>query len=176
MLCGPSLLSRAPWELSWGWVALGFLGNSREEPGNTSSGRKAAAEARELEGWPGQAGARHCLCYRPVFLPLGPPCATQFGHKQLLVQLFPSYLSVLGLALRCLSCRICALFPLRGSWGSLYALHGGCVLAHMGILAPGVQWPPGRPGPTLPWRSWRQSSAPGKQGKKEPSPEVVTSH
>lgn len=81
----PSLLSRAPWELGWGWAALGFLGNSREEPGNTSSGRKAATAARELEGQPGQAGARHCLCHRPAFLPLAPPCATQFGPEQLLV-------------------------------------------------------------------------------------------
>lgn len=64
-----------------GWVALGFLGNSREEPGNTGSGRKAAAGAREPEGRPGRAGARHRLCHRPVFLPLAPPCATQFGHK-----------------------------------------------------------------------------------------------
>lgn len=38
----------APWERGGGALAaLGFHSNSREEPGNTSSGRKAAAVRRE---------------------------------------------------------------------------------------------------------------------------------
>lgn len=146
----PSLLSRAPWELGWGWVALGFLGNSREEPGNTSSGRKAAAEAREPEGRPGQAGARHCLYHRPVLLPLAPPCATQFGHKQLLVRLLSSDLRALRLALSCLLCRSCTCSP---PWLSVCPAWGR-VVAHVGIPAPGEQRPlaglaphfPGGPG------------------------------
>lgn len=50
VLCGPPPGSAGtPWEPGWlaGSGALGSRGNSRAEPGNTSSGRKAAAARRE---------------------------------------------------------------------------------------------------------------------------------
>lgn len=93
-------------------VSLATAGRSQE-----TSAQEGRLQLREGAGGPGRAGARPCLCHRPAFLPLAPPCATQFGHEQLLVWLLYSDLSARGLALRCL-------FP--SSW----LLVGLCVGTH----------------------------------------------
>lgn len=153
---GPNWCSAGtPWEAGAGAQApLGFHGNSREEPGNTSSGRKAAAERRaslfeqapdtlsvQLSGPAGQPG--------PVFLPLGPPpYASQSGPRAASGKAVFAQTSVTPAPVLQGWCPGPPQGLLVGQrWGSLRVLPGGlCVdtLAYPGL-------PPRLPCPGLAW-------------------------
>lgn len=128
-------------------AVLGFLGNSREEPGNTSSGRKAAAVRREpraslAERAPDTLSVQ--LFRRPAFLCLAPPRPTQPGPGVAAGMAVCSDLSALGLDLRLCVLQVVPCSPLvalgGAEVGSLCPGRGLCVGTWVS-WAPGVQCP-----------------------------------